>query len=215
MGLANVFTHEGPNVARVAWLMPLKRAMDSDALLLAKFLEGSEEAFEELVRRHEAAIRKLAFGFVRDRGLAEDIAQDAFLRAYRKAASFGGEGSVKNWLFRIAINRAQDELRRRKRKGEVSWEELDSPDEVGGTAASSIEDQAAASEFQQHLAQALTRLRKEYRTPLVLREVEGMTYQEIADFLHWPLGTVQTRVHRGRLELRSLLTKIRGKETWP
>ena len=179
--------------------------MDSDERLLARFLDGEEEAFEALLVRYEAPLRKVAYGLVRDWGLAEDIAQDAFIRAYRKAATYRGGASVKAWLYRIAINRAYDELRRLQRKKEVSLEQAGIR-ELGQTSTEAI---AEANELQRQIALALAELRPDYRTPLVLREIEGMTYREIAEFLGWPLGTVQIRIHRGRLELRSRLAALK------
>ncbi len=178
---------------------------EEDRDLLARFVEGDDEAFEALVVRYEARIRNLAFGFVRDMGLAEDIAQESFLQAYRKAHTFRNEGSVKNWLYRIAVNRAQDELRRRSRRSEV---ELSADANEAGQGSG--EELAANLEGIRHVASALEQMRAEHRIPLVLREVEGMSYQEMADTLEWPLGTVQTRVHRARLELRAALRGERG-----
>lgn len=183
--------------------------MDSDEKLLTRFLSGEEEAFEALVVRYEAPLRKLAYGLVRDWGLAEDVAQDAFIRAYRKATTFRGGASVKAWLYRIAINRAYDELRRIRRKKEVPLENAVLPERE----RESTEAIAEASELQRKIAHALAQLRPEYRTPLVLREIEGMTYREIAESLDWPLGTVQIRIHRGRLELRSHLAELKESVT--
>ncbi len=183
--------------------------MDSDDQLLSQFLAGDERAFETLVGRYEAPLRKLVYGLVRDWALAEDVAQDAFLRVYQKASTFRGGSPFKAWLCRIAINRAHDELRRIRRKGEISLEsaaigrlELDE----GRT--SSAEALASARELERHVARALSEMRQEYRTALMLREMEGLTYREIAELLEWPLGTVQIRVHRGRLELRSRLGQL-------
>ena len=185
--------------------------MDSDDQLLSQFLAGDERAFETLVGRYEAPIRKLVYGLVRDWALAEDVAQDAFLRAYQKASTFRGGSSVKAWLYRIAINRARDELRRIRRKGEISLESA----EIEGlepyeSRTASAEALAAARELERHVAMALSEMREEYRTALMLREMEGLTYREIAELLEWPLGTVQIRVHRGRLELRSRLGQLRA-----
>lgn len=184
--------------------------LESDEQILGRFLEGDQEAFERLVKRYEARVRNLAFGFVRDRALAEDIAQDAFLRAYQKAGSIKRGESVRSWLYRVAINRAQDEIRRIKRKREVAledgWAHLDSGRHVSGEAL------VESMELGRHLTRALALLRSEHRIPLVMREVQGMTYAEIAELLGWPLGTVQVRIHRGRLELREILGKLRGTE---
>lgn len=167
--------------------------MDEDTGDLARFLEGDERAFENLVTRYEARVRNLACVMLRDRALAEDVAQETFLTAYRKAKTFRGEGSFRGWLFRIATHRAQDEIRRRVRRGEV---ELDPANESG------VE---AGFETGFALSKALSKVRPEYRTVMILREIEGLSYQEIARALDWPLGTVETRIHRARLELRDLL----------
>ncbi len=174
--------------------------MDEDSRDLARFLDGDERAFENLVTRYEARVRNLASAMLRDRALAEDVAQETFLAAYRKARTFRGEGTVRGWLFRIAAHRAQDELRRRTRRGEV---ELDGARESGAEAA--FETGLA-------LSKALSKVRPEYRTVMILREVEGLSYQEIAQALDWPIGTVETRIHRARMELRALLQDARSRE---
>ena len=185
--------------------------MDSDDQLLSQFLAGDERAFETLVGRYEAPLRKLVYGLVRDWALAEDVAQDAFLRAYQKASTFRGGSSVKAWLYRIAINRAHDELRRIRRKREISLESAEIGRlELDESRTASAEALAAVRELERHVAMALSEMREEYRTALMLREMEGLTYREIAELLGWPLGTVQIRVHRGRLELRSRLGQLRA-----
>lgn len=185
--------------------------MESDEELVLSFLGGSERAFETLVERHEASVRRLAFGFVRDWGLAEDVAQESFLRAYRKAPSFrpSGGGSFKRWLYTIAINRAQDELRRIRRKPEHRL------DETEPASPSHGEDEAVTREMARRLQQAIGALRPEYRLPLVLKEVEGFTYAEISKILGWPLGTVQIRVHRARLALKDQLARRPGAKGLP
>jgi RNA polymerase sigma-70 factor (ECF subfamily) len=184
--------------------------MESDEQIVARFLDGDEKAFDEIVTRYESSLRNVAFGYVRDRAMAEDIAQDTFIKAYQKASTIRRAGSVRAWLYRVAINRAQDELRRIKRKREVALEDLDAI--TGDGKAASGESLAASRELGRHLKLAFSQMKEEHRAPLVLREVEGMTYLEIADMLKWPLGTVQVRIHRGRQELRALLRKLRGTE---
>lgn len=174
--------------------------MDEDRKLLERFLAGDETAFEALVVRHESRLRRLAYGVLRDGALAEDVAQDAFLTAHRRARDYRGEGSVQSWLCRIAVNRARDELRRRKRRPEAAL-----PDGLESTS-----EPQRAVEARWDLSRGLAKLRPEYRVALVLREVEGMGYREIAETLGWPLGTVQTRIHRARLELRDALTNERA-----
>lgn len=169
--------------------------MDADRDALARFLDGDERAFEELVIRYEAKVRRVAFGVVRDHGLAEDVAQETFLTAYRKAGSYRGEGSVRSWLLRIAVRRGLDELRRRGRKAEV---ELLDTERAGSEPHRGLE-------AGWDIDRALAALKPEHRAALILKEVEGMSYQEIAESLGWARGTVATRIHRARLEMRALL----------
>ena len=170
--------------------------MDADRDTLARYLNGDERAFEELVIRYEAKVRNIAFGVLRDRALAEDVAQETFLTAYRKAGSFRAEGSVRSWLFRIAVRRALDELKRRVRKAEVAL-----PD----AGADQVDHAEPHKELDADwdLERALERLTPEHRAAIILKEVEGLSYQEIAESLGWPMGTVATRIHRARLELRA------------
>jgi len=175
--------------------------LEPDESLVVRFRDGDEEAFEALVKRYEAPLRKLAFGYLRDRMLAEDVAQESFLLAYQRIGSLGRVEAFRSWLYRIAINRAHDELRRRARKGEVAGEEgeerirqLEEPVAL----TSSIE----ARDLGRRLSKVIAKLPEKYRRPLLLKEIQGMTYAEIAELLGWPMGTVQIRVHRARLRLR-------------
>ena len=175
---------------------------DRDARDLARFLSGDERGFEDLVRRYETRLRAVAYGVLRDWGLAEDAAQDAFLTAYRKAATFRNEGAFRGWLFRIVLNRARDLARARRRRAE------EGADPATAAFAEGVETQHRL-EAEWAIGQSLDTLRPEHRMALVLKEIEGMGYQEIADVLGWPLGTVQTRVHRARIELRDALARNR------
>ena len=176
--------------------------MEPDEILVTRFLEeGDEAAFEALVRRYEAPLRKVAYGYLRDTMLAEDVAQEAFLLAYQRLSSLGRAKAFRSWLYRIAINRAHDQLRRMARKKELAGEEgeerirrLEDPVEL----PRQLEDR----DFGRRLAKTLARLPEKYRRPLILKEIEGMTYAEIAELLDWPMGTVQIRIHRARLKLR-------------
>ena len=175
-----------------------------DEQLVDRFVEGDSAAFEEIVRRYESRVRKLVFGFVRSPELAEDIAQDTFLRAHQKLAGLSRRGSLRSWLFQVAINRARDELRRAKRWDWTS--EL--PEEMpAGPDASALRG-AEQRELGRWLAALISELPEKSRIPLILKEVEGMTYAEIAAMLEVPMGTVQIRIHRARHRLRARLAEL-------
>lgn len=185
--------------------------MEPDAVLVVRFRDGDEAAFELLVRRYEVPVRKLVYGYVRDTMAAEDIAQESFLQAYQRIDSLGKVEAFRSWLYRIAINRARDELRRRARKGELAGEEgeervMQEPDPIA------LGDRLEARELGRSLFLAIAELPEKYRRPLILKEVEGMTYAEIGELLGWPMGTVQIRVHRARLRLRDELAHLRPDE---
>jgi len=176
--------------------------MEADRDALARTLDGDERAFEELVVRYEAKVRLVARGVLRDAALAEDVAQDTFLTAYRKADTFRGDGTVKSWLLRIAVRRALDELRRRGRRAEGALSSAPEPRQRPHQALDVGWD----------LDAGLDRLSVESRTALLMKEVEGMSYREIADAMEWPMGTVATKLHRARMELRDALDEKRLEE---
>jgi len=175
-----------------------------DAELVRRARTGDGSAFEALVLRYETPLRKLVYGYVLDWEAAEDVAQDAFLLAYRKLDNLGEFAAFKSWLYRIAINRAHDELRRAAR-----WR-LRLDRNVGDEALAELPAAGAESAVESRLlrralVRELARLPKSQRTAVVLKDVVGMKYVEIAEFLGCPIGTAQIRVHRGRQKLRQRL----------
>jgi RNA polymerase sigma-70 factor (ECF subfamily) len=178
----------------------------SDLELVEGSRRGDLAAFERLVVRYEARIRRLAFAFVRDESLAEDVAQDTFLQALRRIDSLKQATSVRSWLFSIAVNRARDELRRRAR-----W----APGDLGSETEPALvasdpsgEDRVLQRQLRGHLQAVIADLPDRYRVPLLLKEVEGMTYLEIGRTLGIPMGTAQIRIHRARLRLRESLRRL-------
>ncbi|HVS14328.1 MAG TPA: sigma-70 family RNA polymerase sigma factor [Thermoanaerobaculia bacterium] len=178
------------------------RERDDDATLVLRFREGDDGAFSALVDRYEARSRRLAYGFLRDAQAAEDVAQDSFLQAYRRIRTLKQPSSFRSWLFSIVVNRARDELRHRSRFDEV--EDLEIP--LRAASDDPDEDQLVESrELRGFLRRFIGELPAKYREPLLLKEVEGMTYAEIAELLGMPMGTAQIRIHRARLRLRERL----------
>lgn len=175
-----------------------------DVELVRRASAGDDAAFEALVLRYETPLRKLVYGYVLNWELAEDVAQDAFLLAFRKLDHLGEAAAFKSWLYRIAINRAHDELRRSARWGK----RLDR--NVGDEALAELPAAGAESAVESRLlrralVRELARLPKSQRTAVVLKDVAGMKYVEIAECLGCPIGTAQIRVHRGRRKLRRRL----------
>jgi RNA polymerase sigma factor (sigma-70 family) len=164
---------------------------DPDPRTLVRAREGDLGAFEDLVRQYQADVWRFAYHFTRDRALAEDVTQEAFLRAFRFLKSFRGDSKFTSWLFRIARNCAMDALR--TRKTDVSKEP---PPPVGSP------DPQARLE----LATALSAVSDEHRQPFLLIEVFGLSYQEAADVLNLRVGTVKSRMHRARLAMMSALS---------
>ena len=183
-------------------------APDSEIqLLIERARSGDTRAFEDLARREERALYRHALRIVGTTSDAEDIVQDALFSAWRSIASFQGL-SFRAWLLRIATNRALDHLRSRKRRPELP---LDPPDDDDVTWAEPV---AAGPDLTQLVGDrealaaveaALGSLPAEQRTALLLRDVEGFAYEEIAVITSVEIGTVKSRIHRGRLAVRNVL----------
>jgi RNA polymerase sigma-70 factor (ECF subfamily) len=179
--------------------------MQSDAELVASALRGSEDAFRELVVRFERPVYALILRMVRDPETAEDLAQEVFVKAFRRLSSYDSRRKFASWLFKVAHNATIDHLRR----SELDTVPLAAEQEEGGgllavLADPSAESPAAAAErrdMARSLERAIAGLRPEYREAVVLRYVEGLAYQEICDVLSLPVGTVKTNLHRARKEL--------------
>lgn len=195
--------------------LELQTATDQDVVALAR--EGRESGHRELVRRYERPVFALVYRMVRDREVAEDLAQDTFLKAFNALDSYRPEYKFSSWLFKIAHNTAIDHLRRRT-LDTLSIEGAPhavTPEQLEATAlqlesdAPSALDRVEALELGGEIEEAIGRLRPEYRSCILLRHVEGLAYEEIAETLDLPLGTVKTYIHRARHELRAALSHLR------
>lgn len=160
---------------------------------LRRAAEGDAEAFRHIVERYQGMVYSVAYNMVSSPTDVEDVAQEAFLRCYRKLPQYRSEASFSTWLFRLALTTAIDYRRRERRRPEPVLV----PDQVDVVAGEPGEAVTPAM-----LGEALRGLPADYRLPTVLRDVYGLPYQEIADLTHRPLGTVKVMVHRGRASLR-------------
>jgi RNA polymerase sigma-70 factor (ECF subfamily) len=176
--------------------------------LVARARTGEAHAFEEICRREERALFRHALRIVGTSGDAEDVVQDALLSAWRSIRSFEGT-SFRAWLFRIATNRALDVLRARKRRPELPLDPPDDDDGVGWAEPAApgpdLVQIAADREALSVVETALATLPAEQRTALLLRDVEGFPYEEIAIITSVEIGTVKSRIHRGRVAVRNAL----------
>jgi RNA polymerase sigma-70 factor (ECF subfamily) len=189
----------------------LRQLSDQEIVALAR--DGREAAYRELIHRYERPVFSLIYRMVRDRALAEDLAQDTFVKVLNALESYRPEYKFSSWIFKIANNVAIDQLRRR----ELDTLSLDgapdarTADEIEATALQAVDRtetplaELESRELGSLIEQAIARLRPEYRACILLRHVEGRPYEEIAEALDLPLGTVKTYIHRARHELREYL----------
>ena len=192
-------------------------AQKTDQEIVALARAGEEVAYRELIRRYERPLFSLLFRMVRDRELAEDLAQETFVKALNAIESYRPEFKFSSWIFKIANNAAIDHLRRRE-LDTLSLEgspQAETPEaieatalQIGGRQESPLAE-VEARELGGQIEAAIAQLRPEYRSCILLRHVEGRAYEEIAEILSLPLGTVKTYIHRARNELRQALAHLR------
>ena len=182
----------------------------SDAQLVAEALGGAQEAYRALVQRHGSAVFNLIARMVREPGVAEELAQDTFVKAFAALRSFDPAYKFINWILRIAHNTAIDHLRRR-RPDTLSLDD----EQPGQAVAEALVDtreaspfaRAAQADLREDLEDALARLRPEYRRLVIMRYLQDMSYEDIAEVLTLPLGTVKSHLHRARAEMARLMAR--------
>jgi RNA polymerase sigma-70 factor (ECF subfamily) len=179
--------------------------MTSDEALVERTLSGDLAAFETLVERHRDVVYRVARRIVGD-DEADDVAQDAFLRAFHRLSLFRGESPFRSWLLRITHNAALNALTRR-RITPLDDAETDETDRVAAATERTPAEQLEVSERRGRLAVKLREIGPPHRTVLVLRDIEGLSYEEIAEVMETPVGTVKGRLHRARRELIEILRR--------
>ena len=197
---------------------------DTDLMLVERTVAGDQKAFGLLVMKYQRRIERLIGRMVRDTDLIEDIAQETFIRAYRALSQFRGEAQFYTWLYRIAVNTAKKALVDLRRDPVVLESALrggnDDEEETSGvenelTSAETPETVLAAKEIAATVNSAMEALPEELRQAVTLREIEGLSYEEIAEVMNCPIGTVRSRIFRAReaisVKVKPLLENQSGK----
>lgn len=199
---------------------------DSDLALVQRVQQGDIRAFDLLVIKYQRRVERLIGRFVRDTDLVQDLAQEAFIRAYRALPQFRGESAFYTWLYRIAVNTAKKQLmvlgrdpvitesalaERREQEDETSAPQLEQRDDETPEAV------LAGKEVARVVNEAIQALSEDLRQALVLREIEGLSYEEIAQVMNCPVGTVRSRIFRAREAIAQRLRPVldrRGGARW-
>lgn len=188
----------------------------ADLQLVERVKRGDKRAFDALVLKYERKVVKLVSRYVHDSSEAQDVAQEAFLKAYRALPNFRGDSAFYTWLYRISINTAKNYLvsqGRRPPSADVELsdaENYDSADELRDYA--SPEEHLLKDEVERTVLEALDALPDDLRTAITLREIEGMSYEDIAEAMACPVGTVRSRIFRAREAINTRLSQLNGME---
>lgn len=185
--------------------------VSNDVQLVRRCLAGDEAAWEEIVRQYSRRVYNLAYRFTGNRAAAEDLTQEVFLRLYRTLDQYDPRmGELSHWLMRVARNLIVDDYRRRGRMPTENGEDLaEHVYHLQADPSGDPQRYVEQRELSQVIQQALARLSPELRACVVLRDLEGLSYQEIAELLRIPEGTVKSRINRGRLELARILRRMK------
>ncbi|NMA82776.1 MAG: sigma-70 family RNA polymerase sigma factor [Epulopiscium sp.] len=179
-------------------------------MLLKKVKEGNQTAFEKLILQYEKQVYNIAYRMFYNEADAKDISQEVFLRIYQKIHTFEETSKFSTWLYRITINICIDELRKRKGKETYSIDETYKQEDGEMTKQYKLQEQGPEEVFLQKerieaLHKGIQKLPEDYKAVIILRDLQNFSYQEIADILSCSLGTVKSRISRGRIQLKNIL----------
>ena len=188
-------------------------AEESDLVLVKRVQRGDKTAFDLLVRKYQHKVVKLVLRYVRNPAEAEDIAQEAFIKAYRALPQFRGDSAFYTWMYRIAINTAKNSLASRDRSPIAYDLDLTDPEESHSVQTKlqdpdTPEGMALTEEIRQIVNSAIEALPEELKTAIVLRELDGLSYEEIAAAMECPVGTVRSRIFRAREAIDKRLREV-------
>ena len=177
---------------------PQTVSFDDDYSIIRRFLEGDNSAFQVLVRRHKEKVRNIIYITMNNSALVDDIAQDVFITVYRNLKYFRFESQFTTWLYRITVNRCKDYLRK------MNVRKIFFPVE-DGMEISDHSTPVENNEISKIVMDAISKLPIKLRMPLIMKDIEGFSYQEISESLNCEMGTVKSRIFRGREKLKEIL----------
>jgi len=186
----------------------------SEQTLIKRCKDGELQAFEELISKYETKVFNITFRILGDYTEAEDISQDILVKVFRSIKGFKEQSSFYTWLYRITVNECMDAVKKRKKTVAYS---IDSPIETEDDvikreiqdSGESVEEKVERKELRKYLADAMNLISHEHRMVIVLRDIQGFSYEEIAEIIKCPPGTVKSRINRARCELKDILMKNR------
>jgi len=195
--------------------MPAQSAPTTDQQLVQRVQKGDKRAFDMLVIKYQHKILSIIGRYVKDSSEVQDVAQEAFIKAYRALPNFRGDSAFYTWLYRIAINTAKNYLVSRNRRPPSSDVEVEDAEYYSGGEAlqdiSSPENNLFRDELQAVVDKSIKELPEDLRTAVTLREMEGLSYEEIADVMACPVGTVRSRIFRAREAIEKAMAPLLGR----
>lgn len=178
----------------------------SDDALIMLFQNGDQSVFRHLVQRYQEKVRSIIFSVFNDADMVDDVAQEVFIKVYHALPKFRFESSFYTWVYRIAVNKCRDELRKKKVKRFFTFQSFEA------TTNLKIENMATTTFDDENMSGVITDMLKQlpdkFRLPIVLKDIDGLSYEEIADVLECEVGTVKSRLSRGRAMLKEKLMPI-------
>jgi len=180
---------------------PLILSIDDDYSIIRQFIDGDKSAFQILVKRHKEKVRNIIYITMNNSALVDDIAQDVFITVFRNLKHFRFESQFTTWLYRITVNRCKDYLRR------INVRKIFSPIEDGYEVAE-YSTPVENNDISKIVMDAISKLPVKLRMPLILKDIEGFSYQEISETLKCEMGTVKSRIFRGREKLKEILQPL-------
>ena len=202
-------------ISSLAIIPGLRSGVDDDEALVARCASGDREAFNDLVLKYQKKVFNVAYRFVGDQEEANDLAQEIFAAAYQNLKKFRGDSKFSTWLFQIATNRGKNRFKYLKRRGFFVNKSSQNQDEEGEGYQKVVPDNSSNPEnilssrqIQKVVQDAIDELEPDHKEIVILRDIEGFSYEEIARMLDLPEGTTKSRLHRARMVIKEKLKKV-------